>query len=95
MVAEVARAVAGMRGSEAILNRYESKPPNPPLGKLMHEGWDVERRRPTKKYTAVAKRFKREMLDLGPEPKVDRRLSVGHYGLSGGVIVQQSLLHGH
>jgi len=71
--AEVAHAVAGKKRSEAneivkdLLRKYESKLPNPPLGKLMHECWDVERRRPTKEYSSVVKRFKKEILDLGVE----------------------------
>ncbi len=71
--AEVAHAVAGKKRSEAneivkdLLRKYESKLPNPPLGKLMHECWDVERRRPTKEYSSIVKRFKKEMFDLGVE----------------------------
>jgi len=52
---------------KVLLRKYVSKLPNPPLGKLMHECWDVERRRPTKEYSSVVKRFKKEMLDLGVE----------------------------
>jgi methylamine--corrinoid protein Co-methyltransferase len=71
--AEVAHAVAGKKRAEAndivkdLLKKYESKLANPPLGKLMHECWDAEKRRPSKEYSEVVKRFKKEMLDLGVE----------------------------
>jgi methylamine--corrinoid protein Co-methyltransferase len=69
--AEVGHAVAGMKLADAntlatkLLNKYESKLSNPPLGKTLHECWDAEKRRPTKEYSAVIKRYKRSMSDLG------------------------------
>jgi len=68
---EVAHAVVGMKRAEAneiakkLLAKYESKLKAPPLGKTMHECWDAEKRRPSKDYSAVVKRFKTEMADLG------------------------------
>jgi len=76
--AEAAHAAAGMKRSEAneicksLLKKYESKLPNPPLGKTWQECWDVEKRRPSKEYRAVVMGFKKEMKSLGvelrPEP---------------------------
>jgi methylamine--corrinoid protein Co-methyltransferase len=72
---EVAHAVAGMKRSEAneiadrLLRKYESKLADPPLGKTLHECWDASKRRPTKDYSAIVKRFKTEMGKLGVELK--------------------------
>jgi methylamine--corrinoid protein Co-methyltransferase len=75
---EVGHAVAGMKRSEAnaivkkLLSRYESKLADPPLGKTLHECWDAERRRPTKEYSALVRKFKRDIgsygVELRPEP---------------------------
>ena len=68
---EVAHASAGMKRSEAneiakkLLSKYESKLSAPPLGKTLHECWDAEKRRPSKEYSVVVKRFKKEMAELG------------------------------
>lgn len=70
---EVAHATAGMKRSEAnevvkkLLTKYESRLTDPPLGKTLHECWDVERRRPSKEYVRIIMRFKREMHELGIE----------------------------
>src|SRR5512137_401195 len=70
---EVAHAVAGMKRSEAdeicrkLLPKYESKLSAPPLGKTLHECWDAERRRPTKEYRTIIKRFKTDLAGLGVE----------------------------
>jgi len=73
--AEVGHAVAGMKRSDAneillkLLAKYESKLPNPPLGKTLFECWDPERRRPSKEYSSLISRFKKEMHELGVELK--------------------------
>jgi len=72
---EVAHAAAGMKRSLAnqiakkLLSKYESKLSNPPLGKTVHQCWDAERRRPTKEYSSVVSRFKKEMSGMGIEPR--------------------------
>jgi methylamine--corrinoid protein Co-methyltransferase len=69
--AEVGHAVAGMKRSEAnavvkaLLKKYENKLSKPPLGKSLQECWNPTRRRPSKEYSAVIKKHKREMTDLG------------------------------
>ncbi len=69
--AEVGHAVAGMKLADAnalvtrLLAKYESKLTSPPLGKTLYECWDAEKRRPTKEYTAVIRRYKKSMRDLG------------------------------
>ncbi len=75
---EVAHSVAGMKRSDAneivkgLLKKYESKLPNPPLGKTVHECWDSEKRRPSKEFSSLVRSFKRELAELGvelrPEP---------------------------
>ena len=78
---EVAHASAGMKRADAneicrrLLLKYESKLANPPLGKTVHECWDADRRRPTKEYSTVVSKFKKDMLDLGMElrPEAQRR----------------------
>ncbi|UCE91053.1 MAG: monomethylamine:corrinoid methyltransferase [Methanobacteriota archaeon] len=71
--AEVGHAVAGMKRSEAnqvakaLLKKYESKLASPPLGKSLQECWNAERRRPSKEYSALIKRFKKTMTSLGVE----------------------------
>ena len=70
---EVAHATAGMKRSDAneivekLLAKYEKRLANPPIGKTMHECWDAERRRPSKEYRAIVKRFKTELTGLGLE----------------------------
>jgi methylamine--corrinoid protein Co-methyltransferase len=69
--AEVGHAVAGMKLQDAnalakkLLDKYESKLLKPPLGKTLHECWDAEKRRPTKEYAGVIRRYKKTMRDLG------------------------------
>jgi methylamine--corrinoid protein Co-methyltransferase len=69
--AEVGHAVAGMKLQDAnalakkLLDKYESKLLKPPLGKTLHECWDAEKRRPTKEYSGVIRRYKKTMRDLG------------------------------
>jgi methylamine--corrinoid protein Co-methyltransferase len=71
--AEVGHAVAGMKRSDAnelvrrLLAKYESKLAAPPLGKSLYECWDADARRPSKEYSAVIRRYKAEMADLGVE----------------------------
>ncbi len=72
---EVAHAVAGMKRPDAneiikkLLPKYEKKLADPPLGKTLHECWDAEKRRPSKEYTTIVKRFKTELAGLGVELK--------------------------
>ena len=69
--AEVGHAVAGVKRSEAnemakkLLRKYESKLTSPPLGKPLQECWNSSRRRPTKEYSALIKRYKRSMASVG------------------------------
>ncbi|MCU0860466.1 MAG: monomethylamine:corrinoid methyltransferase [Thermoplasmata archaeon] len=73
--AEVGHAVAGMKRLEAnnlanaLLKKYENRLTEPPLGKTLFECWDADRRRPSKEYSQVVKRYKRDMADLGLELK--------------------------
>jgi methylamine--corrinoid protein Co-methyltransferase len=75
---EVAHAVAGMKRSDAneivkkLLPKYEKKLADPPLGKTLHECWDAEKRRPSKEYTTVVKRFKTDLAGLGVELKPEK-----------------------
>ena len=69
--AEVGHAVAGVKRSDAnemvnkLLKKYESKLSSPPLGKPLQECWNRERRRPSKEYSALVRRYKKEMTSLG------------------------------
>ena len=69
--AEVGHAAAGMKRSEAneivktLLSGYEGRLSKPPIGKSLHECWNAVRRRPSKDYSALIGRFKRDMVDLG------------------------------
>jgi len=71
--AEVGHAVAGMKRKDAnelakaLLKKYETKLPAPPLGKTLHECWDAVRRRPSKEYQGVIRRYKKSMAELGVE----------------------------
>ncbi len=70
---EVAHAAAGMKrtdGNELVkqlLRGYEPRLANPPLGKTVHECWDLEKRRPSKEYASVIAAFKKRMSDFGME----------------------------
>ncbi|MGQ9586867.1 MAG: monomethylamine:corrinoid methyltransferase [Thermoplasmata archaeon] len=72
---EVAHAVAGMKRKDAndilneLLPKYESKLKAPPLGRSLHECWDVERRRPSREYSNVIMAYRRTVSELGVEPK--------------------------
>ena len=79
--AEVGHAVAGMKRAEAneiaksLLKRYEGKLATPPIGKSLHECWNASRRRPTKEYSTLIRRFKKELSGLGialEESELDR-----------------------
>ena len=79
--AEVGHAVAGMKRSEAneiaksLLAKYENKLGAPPLGKSLYECWNTSRRRPTKEYSTLIRRFKKELSGLGialDESELDR-----------------------
>ena len=68
--AEVGHAVAGMKLADAnslatsLLKKYESNLAKPPLGKGLFECWDADRRKPSKEYTSVIRRYKKAMRDL-------------------------------
>jgi len=71
--AEVGHAVAGMKRNDAndlakaLLKKYESKLSAPPLGKTVHECWDASKRKPSKEYQTVIRRYKKGMAALGVE----------------------------
>ncbi|HIH01604.1 TPA: monomethylamine:corrinoid methyltransferase [Thermoplasmata archaeon] len=69
--AEVGHAVAGMKLADAnslatsLLKKYESNLMKPPLGKGLFECWDADKRKPSKEYTGVIRKYKKAMRDLG------------------------------
>ncbi|UCE45009.1 MAG: monomethylamine:corrinoid methyltransferase [Methanobacteriota archaeon] len=69
--AEVGHAIAGMKRSEAneiakkLLKKYETRLASPPLGKSLQECWNASTRRPTKEYSALIKRFKKNAASIG------------------------------
>ena len=69
--AEVGHAVAGMSLADAnelvtrLVKGYEDKLQAPPLGKMLFEAWDANRRRPSKDYIAVLKEYRKKMKGLG------------------------------
>ncbi len=50
-----------------LLGKYEDKVEGAPIGKAFQECYDVARKRPTKEYTELYNRVKREIQDLGIE----------------------------
>lgn len=76
--AEIAHAVAGLKRADAneillwLLSKYESKLPNPPLGKTLFECWDPERRKPCKEYQKLIMKFKKEMQENGIELRPEK-----------------------
>ena len=73
--AEVGHAVAGMKLADAntlvkkLLAKYESKLMKPPLGKLLNECWDAEKRKPSDEYRKVIRSYKKTITDLGVDIK--------------------------
>ncbi|UCE80464.1 MAG: monomethylamine:corrinoid methyltransferase [Methanobacteriota archaeon] len=71
--AEVGHAVVGLKRTDAneiaksLLKKYEGKLGSPPLGKPMQECWNLARRRPSKEYSTLIKRYKKEVAVMGLE----------------------------
>ncbi len=69
--AEVGHAVAGMKRSDAnemanrLLKKYEGKLSSPPLGKTLQECWNASKRRPSKEYAALIRKYKKDMASVG------------------------------
>ncbi|MEW5747841.1 MAG: monomethylamine:corrinoid methyltransferase [Candidatus Thermoplasmatota archaeon] len=69
--AEVGHAVAGMSLADTnqmvlkLVQSYEKRLADPPLGKMLYDCWDPEARRPSKEYLRVVREYKRKMADLG------------------------------
>jgi methylamine--corrinoid protein Co-methyltransferase len=71
LAAEVAHAAAGMDRShaseivKALLERYESQIPDPPLGAKYQECFDIERGTPSLQYLELYTQVKEELVGLG------------------------------
>ena len=69
--AEVAKATAGMKRSDAneivkrILPKYESRLANPPLGKSFLECYDRVKLTPSKEWAEIYKHVRKEIIDFG------------------------------
>ena len=68
---EVAHAVPGMKRSEAnqivkkLLDKYESRLGNPPVGKKYEECWDTQRNVPNEEYVNFYENIKKKISDIG------------------------------
>ena len=68
---EVAHAVRGMTREEAnrivkvLLEKYERDLDKPPLGKKYQECWDINLKKPNKKYVEFDEKMKKELSELG------------------------------
>lgn len=69
--AEVAHAVVGMKRTEAneivnrLLPKYENGLDNPPAGKRYQDCYNIKTREPSKEYTALYQKAKKELADYG------------------------------